>query len=115
MRPPSRRPRAWSGARPVRWASRSRGSTQFVAKHRVASLAAALHPQVGAPTGALAPRGGCMRHGKKYRSSAEAIAGKPRDTLALRDAVNMVKSSAKAKFDETVEIASHLGVDPRHS
>ena len=56
-----------------------------------------------------------MYHGKKYRASADVIAGKPRETLALRDAVSLVKSSAKAKFDETVEIASHLGVDPRHS
>ena len=56
-----------------------------------------------------------MRHGKNYRSSAERIAAKPRETLALRDAVSLVKDSAKAKFDETVEIASHLGVDPRHS
>jgi len=56
-----------------------------------------------------------MRHGKNYRSSAERIASKARETLALKDAVSLVKSSAKAKFDETVEIASHLGVDPRHS
>ena len=56
-----------------------------------------------------------MRHGKNYRSSAEKIASRARETLALRDAVSLVKNSAKAKFDETVEIASHLGVDPRHS
>lgn len=56
-----------------------------------------------------------MRHGKNYRSSAEKIASRTRETLALRDAVALVKNSAKAKFDETVEIASHLGVDPRHS
>ena len=56
-----------------------------------------------------------MRHGKNYRSSAEGIAARARETLALKDAVSLVKSSAKAKFDETVEIASHLGVDPRHS
>jgi large subunit ribosomal protein L1 len=56
-----------------------------------------------------------MYHGKNYRSSAEKIAARARETLALRDAVALVKNSAKAKFDETVEIASHLGVDPRHS
>ena len=56
-----------------------------------------------------------MRHGKNYRSSAERIASRAKETLALKDAVSLVKSSAKAKFDETVEIASHLGVDPRHS
>ena len=56
-----------------------------------------------------------MRHGKNYRSSAERIASRAKETLALKDAVSLVKNSAKAKFDETVEIASHLGVDPRHS
>ena len=56
-----------------------------------------------------------MRHGKKFRASEEVIAGKSRETLDLRTAVSLVKGSAKAKFDETVEIASHLGVDPRHS
>ena len=49
-----------------------------------------------------------MRHGKNYRSSAERIASRAKETLALKDAVSLVKSSAKAKFDETVEIASHL-------
>ena len=34
---------------------------------------------------------------------------------ALVDAVKLVKSGAKAKFDETIEIAMNLGVDPRHS
>jgi len=33
----------------------------------------------------------------------------------LTDALNVVKSNAKAKFDETVEIAVNLGVDPRHA
>jgi large subunit ribosomal protein L1 len=56
-----------------------------------------------------------MRHGKNYRTSSEAIATRTKETLDLRTAVGLVKNSAKAKFDETVEIASHLGVDPRHS
>ena len=56
-----------------------------------------------------------MRHGKKYRSSAETISGRTKEALGLREAVALVKGAAKAKFDETVEIASHLGVDPRHS
>jgi large subunit ribosomal protein L1 len=34
---------------------------------------------------------------------------------ALDDAVKMVKERAKAKFDETVEVAMNLGVDPRHA
>src|SRR6188508_3146686 len=34
---------------------------------------------------------------------------------ALDDAVKMVKERAKSKFDETIEIAMNLGVDPRHA
>ncbi|MDF2374542.1 MAG: 50S ribosomal protein L1 [Rhizobiaceae bacterium] len=33
----------------------------------------------------------------------------------LSDAVNMVKERATAKFDETIEVAMNLGVDPRHA
>ncbi len=33
----------------------------------------------------------------------------------LEEAVKMVKDRAKAKFDETIEIAMNLGVDPRHA
>jgi large subunit ribosomal protein L1 len=33
----------------------------------------------------------------------------------LEDAIRMVKSNAKAKFDETIEIAMNLGIDPRHA
>ena len=33
----------------------------------------------------------------------------------LPDAIKLVKANAKAKFDETVEIAMNLGVDPRHA
>jgi len=36
-------------------------------------------------------------------------------TYAMAEAIKMVKSKATAKFDETVEIAMNLGVDPRHS
>jgi large subunit ribosomal protein L1 len=34
---------------------------------------------------------------------------------AVEDAVKLVKANAKAKFDESVEIAVNLGVDPRHA
>ena len=53
-----------------------------------------------------------MKHGKRYRKGAE-IAG-ARD-IALRDAVKRLKDAPAAKFDETVEVAVHLGVDPRHA
>ena len=36
-------------------------------------------------------------------------------TYALTEALNVVKANAKAKFDESVEIAVNLGVDPRHA
>ena len=36
-------------------------------------------------------------------------------TFAVEQAVKLVKDNAKAKFDETVEIAVNLGVDPRHA
>jgi len=52
-------------------------------------------------------------HGKKYNSAA-----KNRDiesTYQPRQALEIVKKSAFAKFDETVEIAVRLGVDPRHA
>jgi len=52
-------------------------------------------------------------HGKKFNNAA-----KNRDitsTYQPRQALEIVKSSAFAKFDETVEIAVRLGVDPRHA
>ena len=36
-------------------------------------------------------------------------------TYALAEAIALVKDNAKAKFDETIEIAMNLGVDPRHA
>lgn len=51
--------------------------------------------------------------GKRSRAAREAVAGK--DNLSVEDAVALVKSNASAKFDETVEIALNLGVDPRHA
>ncbi|MEM1387099.1 MAG: 50S ribosomal protein L1 [Pseudomonadota bacterium] len=51
--------------------------------------------------------------GKRTRAAREAFAGK--DDLTVENAVALVKSNAKAKFDESVEIAMNLGVDPRHA
>ena len=34
---------------------------------------------------------------------------------SLKDAVKIVKENAKAKFDETVDIAINLGVDPKYA
>ena len=36
-------------------------------------------------------------------------------SVGIEEAVKLVKDNAKAKFDETVEIAVNLGVDPRHA
>jgi large subunit ribosomal protein L1 len=52
-------------------------------------------------------------HGKKYNNAAKArdvgMAYQPKQALEI------VKTSAFAKFDETVEVAVRLGVDPRHA
>ncbi len=51
--------------------------------------------------------------GKRFRAAYSAI---DRDkTYPLGEAVKLIKQGAKAKFDETVEIAMNLGVDPRHA
>ena len=55
-----------------------------------------------------------MAHeGKRYRAVSEGIDRKK--LYALNEAVTMVRSRAKAKFDETIEVAMNLGVDPRHA
>ncbi len=52
-----------------------------------------------------------MKHGKNYRG---ALAQVDREALlSVNDAIDQVKSLASAKFDETVELAVRLGVDPR--
>ena len=51
--------------------------------------------------------------GKRTKASREAFAGKER--LTVEEAVSLVKANATAKFDESVEIAVCLGVDPRHA
>ena len=51
--------------------------------------------------------------GKRTTAAREAFAGKTDVTVA--EAVALVKDNAKAKFDETIEIAMQLGVDPRHA
>jgi len=53
------------------------------------------------------------KYGKRTTAAREAFAGK--SNLTVEEAVALVKSFATAKFDETVEIAMNLGVDPRHA
>ena len=51
--------------------------------------------------------------GKRTRAAREAFVGKA--LVSVEDAVSLVKAGATAKFDETIEIALNLGVDPRHA
>ncbi|WP_372833837.1 50S ribosomal protein L1, partial [Puniceibacterium confluentis] len=47
------------------------------------------------------------------RAAREAFAGK--EDISVEEAVKLIKSNSNVKFDETVEIAMNLGVDPRHA
>ena len=51
--------------------------------------------------------------GKRFRTAVEAIENEK--LYGIEEAVKLVKGAAKAKFDETIELAMNLGVDPRHS
>ena len=51
--------------------------------------------------------------GKRLKSAREGV--NREQFYALEEAVKVVKSRAKAKFDETIEIAMNLGVDPKHA
>jgi large subunit ribosomal protein L1 len=52
------------------------------------------------------------KHGKRYQASAERVEERP---YPLTEAIGLLKEAANAKFDETVEVAMRLGVDPRHA
>jgi large subunit ribosomal protein L1 len=52
-------------------------------------------------------------NGKRVVKSREGI--DPAKAYSLDEAVKLIKDRAKAKFDETIEIAMNLGVDPRHA
>jgi large subunit ribosomal protein L1 len=51
--------------------------------------------------------------GKRTRAARDGI--DPAKSYPLPEAVRLIKERAKAKFDETIEIAMNLGVDPRHA
>jgi large subunit ribosomal protein L1 len=53
------------------------------------------------------------KHGKNYRNKVENVDKTVLNTL--EDAVKLVVASSYVKFDETVDIAMRLGVDPRHA
>jgi large subunit ribosomal protein L1 len=52
------------------------------------------------------------KHGKKYRQSAAKVEARP---YALRDAIELAREASYVKFDETLEVALRLGVDPKHA
>src|ERR1700689_2454933 len=52
-------------------------------------------------------------HGKRVLKSRESV--ERTKLYALQEAVKLVKARAVAKFDETVELAINLGVDPKHA
>ena len=53
------------------------------------------------------------KHGKRYRQVAEKIEGGQR--YLFQDAVNLALETASVKFDETLDAAVQLGVNPRHA
>jgi large subunit ribosomal protein L1 len=53
------------------------------------------------------------KYGKRTSEARAAFAEKA--NVSVEDAVALIKGNSKAKFDETVEIAMNLGVDPRHA
>ena len=52
------------------------------------------------------------KHGKKYRAAAGKLEDRP---YGLDEALGLAKENATANFDETLEMALRLGVDPRHA
>jgi large subunit ribosomal protein L1 len=54
-----------------------------------------------------------MAQGKRMKAANATV--DPEKVYPAKDAVKMVKSNAKAKFDETIEVAMNLGVDPKHA
>jgi large subunit ribosomal protein L1 len=51
--------------------------------------------------------------GKRIKSAYAAFDGK--QNVSVEEALALIKANASAKFDETIEIAMNLGVDPRHA
>ena len=54
-----------------------------------------------------------MAMGKRYKAVSATVDREK--TYSLEEAVKLVKANAKAKFDETIEVAMNLGIDPRHA
>lgn len=52
------------------------------------------------------------KHGKRYQN---ALAKAPKETVSLDEAIAFLKANPGAKFDETIDVAFHLGADPTKS
>jgi large subunit ribosomal protein L1 len=52
------------------------------------------------------------RHGKKFAAAAAQVQAR---TYSIEEAIPLIQKVKYAKFDETVEIAMRLGVDPKHA
>ena len=53
------------------------------------------------------------KHGKNFRNASKDL--KPLDRFSVEDAVAKTVAASFAKFDETVDVAMRLGVDPKYS
>src|SRR5688500_4775437 len=98
----SKLPSCRSPAPPARWASRSPTSSNNRPRPEATSPGRATQKVEGAEM---------AQHGKKYEDASKRY-----DKQALHgvaEAVDPVKTLAAKKFDETVEVAIQLGVDPR--
>lgn len=54
-----------------------------------------------------------MKHGKNYRNSKDKVSN--REEYPIGDALGVLDTFSKAKFDETVDLAFRLNVNPRHA
>src|SRR4051794_16014154 len=124
----SRRRRRWRRARASptrpRWArspaSRSRRSPSRSCPTSTRATSPAPSRSSRAPRARWASRsrikgraGNAMsKHGKNYRNATGKVEKRP---YHLREALEALKNVAYAKFDETIEVAMRLGVDPRHA
>ena len=53
------------------------------------------------------------KHGKKYQDAVKLI--EPDKLYSAQEAMELVKKTATAKFDETIELHVRLGVDPKYA
>ena len=52
------------------------------------------------------------KHGKKFTAAAAQVQERP---YTIEEAIPLIQKVKYAKFDETVEVAMRLGVDPKHA